>query len=138
MDNNEQLQPSLSEAEILRLHQEQDPASPLFKGSVPAPAGIPGTTAEGTQPDSAYYEPTGDKVDPIADAIPEPQGTTPFTTEEVTIPHEAPVAEPEVEPVGGINIGTDEETHITPPESSELASEETPTAPPEDADITGA
>lgn len=80
---------NLSEAEILRLHQEQDPASPLFKGFKFTGTGLPGTTAGNSEPTSAYYEPTADKVDPIADTIPAPEGTTTISTEEVSKPYEA-------------------------------------------------
>lgn len=89
---------SLSEANILRLHQESDPASPLFKGSEPIDGAVTSNTAAGTEPSQSYYEPTADKVDPIADATPEPAGTTAFSTEEVTKPYEAPGVEPEVAP----------------------------------------
>jgi hypothetical protein len=65
-----------SEADIVRLHQESDPASPFFKGSEPVDGGVTSETAAGTEQSKTYYELTGDKLDPVADAVPDPQGTT--------------------------------------------------------------
>lgn len=108
----------LSEATILRLHQESDPASPLFKGSEPVDGAVTSESAAGTEPSKSYYEPTADNIDPVADAVPEPQGTTTFTTEEVSKPYEAPEGLPVVE--------------------SDAANETTQETPQTDAGITGA
>lgn len=135
--NTDPVSGDLSEASIAKLHAEQDPASPLFAGSQPVNAGVSGTAAENPQPASAYYEPTGDKVDPIADTAQEPQGTTTISTEEATKPYEAP--EPEVEPTPAVEtpVETEPETQPDPAQaSSEPVESVIPTE--EDASITGA
>lgn len=123
----------LSEASIVKLHAEQDPSSPLFEGSEPVNSGVSGTAAEKPVPATAYYEPTADKVDPIADAAPEPQGTTAISTEEATKPYEAP--EPEAEPTPAVETPVEAETiPATADYPAHIAVQPTE----EDASITGA
>ncbi|CAM6001140.1 unnamed protein product [Sphagnum balticum] len=128
----------LSQANILRLHQEQDPASPFFKGSQPANGAITSIAADGSQETKSYYEPTADKLDQVADQVPEPQGTTVITTEQATKPYEA---KPELAPEGLPVVETIAPVNAAPTPAPQV---ETP-APPvfktptqDDAGITGA
>jgi len=128
----------LSQANILRLHQEQDPASPLFKGSQPANGAITSIAADGSQEIKSYYEPTADKLDPVADQVPESQGTTVITTEQATKPYEA---EPAPEGLPVVETAAPVSTTLVPEPIPQV---ETPTSPvvktptQDDAGITGA
>ena len=97
---------SLSETDILRLHQEQDPASPFYKGSESLASARTGETAAEQQSNPDYYELTNANVAAAEEAAPLAEsGPTTFTTDEVTksaagIPAES--AEP-VEPTDESN-----------------------------------
>jgi hypothetical protein len=74
--------------DIARLHAEQDPASPLFKGSESPGAEVSELATGESKSTSAFYEPTTDEVKAASKGQPEPQGTTAFTAEEVNKPAE--------------------------------------------------
>jgi hypothetical protein len=73
-----------SQAEILRLHREGDPASPFFKGSIPANGGSIEGDPDMPKPLDGYYEPSPVQLEKEAAKLPERSGTTPFTTDKVT------------------------------------------------------
>lgn len=90
----------LGETNILRLHQQQDPASPLFEGSEPAVAGVSELANGESKSTSVYNEPTDAELEEASKDQPEPAGTTAYTTEEVTKPYEpVPAEEPTTEVV---------------------------------------
>lgn len=74
----------LSEANILRLHQEQDPASPFYKGSESDVDRGPSGVAAGKPDNTPYYEPVGDKAQAAEDAATPSEAASVYTTSEVT------------------------------------------------------
>lgn len=74
----------LSQAELIRLHGEQDPSSPLYKRSQSTDRRNPEQPVEVPEPITGYYEPSKHIIDAEAAKLPESTGTTTFTTEAVT------------------------------------------------------
>lgn len=110
---------NLSEANILRLHQESDPASPLYKGPQPTDGGGPaGDTEIEVRTLPGYYEEPARSVP--ARVSPESTGTSVHTTEAATAANdgatseeviaevEAKQAEPEADLPQASNPSTDE------------------------------
>jgi hypothetical protein len=74
--------------DIERLHAEQDPASPLYKGSESLNIGSSELATGESKSASAFYESTATEIETVSKGQPEPQGTTAFTAEEVNKPAE--------------------------------------------------
>jgi hypothetical protein len=83
--------------DLIRLHAEQDPASPLYKGSQSTGAGISELASGESKTTSRYYEPTDAELEEASKDQPEPHGTTAISIEEASKPYE-PVAEEEAIP----------------------------------------
>lgn len=77
---------TLSEANILRLHQEQDPASPLYKGPESPDRGEPesGSFLAEDVTQGFYDEPSRSKLEAEVGPDTGAQGTSVHTTDEVT------------------------------------------------------
>lgn len=109
---SEPISGDLSEASILRLHQESDPASPLYKGPQPTDGGGPaGDTEIEVQTQPGYYEESTRSVP--AEISPESTGTSVHTTEAATAANDSAtseevIAEPEANLPQAPNPSTDE------------------------------
>ncbi len=87
---------NLSEASILRLHQESDPASPLYKGPQPTDGGEPFRDLPVEEPTAPGYYEEPARSAPV-EVSPESTGTSVHTTEAATAAN-AGVTQEEVAP----------------------------------------